>query len=199
MNEPTRMNASIVNFAWALLVAVSLAEKEGIVTPLQQHMFIMRWLQNALKRKIFPKAISGELSWFIGQGRSLGYRAELREKALYLWTNGTKKNNNISDLQKATSLFSAMKMLGWRDKLMTDPEWDQLKTSTRSIPTFYVKRSAMEASFDSNEAMTVPVEIRVNKVFHGLDLLVEDAGLVLNINGEKNGLFCIMLRSQPVS
>ncbi|MEM6161795.1 DUF2913 family protein [Erwinia sp. P6884] len=188
-----RINPDILNFSWSLLVALSLYEQNGKKSPLQQHMFIMRWLETALKKKLLPKSVAGELNWFIDEGRRLGFRAGLRAKAEYLWHTGTEDQDTLSDLSRFTHFFEAMKMLGWRDVLVTDQEWALLSATNASIPTVWLRNTALRSSFDLYGNMSAPLEIKLNKGFEGIFLLADDADLDLVISGVENNLMVMRI------
>lgn len=189
----TRISPDIRNFSWSLLIALALYEQSGKKSPLEQHIFMMRWLETAQKKKLMPKSVATELNWFIAEGRRLGYRAGLRTKAEYLWHTGTHAQESLSDRRRVTQFFEAMKMLGWRDMLVTDREWDLLTATYSSTPTVWLRNSALHNSFDTDENMTTPIEIKLNKIFEGVFLLAEDASLNLKMTGSENNLIVMLI------
>lgn len=61
-----------VHLAWCILVAVCLARREGkAISLLETHVFIMQWLLNAQKRKIFPRAMAPDINLVTGAGKTL--------------------------------------------------------------------------------------------------------------------------------
>ena len=177
-----------LNFSWALLVALRLAHQVSYKSPLEEHIFIMRWLETAHKRKIFPKSVARELCWFIGEGRRLGHRAGLRAKAEYIWHTGTNDLSQQSDLRRITKFFEAFRMLGWKNRLVADAEWENLKNTPLQMPTIYVRKSDLHSSFDINEKMVSCLQIKLNKEFAGVALLARDASLTVKSHGREGGL-----------
>lgn len=191
--EFKRIDPAILNFVWCLLVALSQSEQQAKKSPVAEHIFIMRWLENALKRKTFPKEIARELRWFIGEGHRLGFRAGLRSKAEYIWYSGTGNPAHLSDLRKVTNFFEALKMLGWRDVLVNEADWYNLKPHHYSTPMVYMLRSALLKSFDASEHMISPMEIKLNNQFEGVFLLAQDARLKLEYVNETHNIFSFII------
>jgi hypothetical protein len=183
------MNSEILRFAWALLVAVSLYEQGRNVSPLERHMFIMRWLDTAWKRKLFAKSVAREISWFISEGRRLGARAGLHAKAQYIWHTGTGKNERLSDLRRVTSFFEALQMMGWKDKLLSDEDWEHVMAGDAAFPVAYLRKTELHNAFSADEKMIAPLWLKLSKRFDGVVLLAEDAALSADITGEKNGIY----------
>lgn len=92
----------LTHLAWCLLVAIRLAERDGqISTPLHTHLFIMRWLANAQKHKVFPKERAPDILWLQAQGKKYGFAAKLRQKVEYIYSSGTGQLAEQSDLSRA--------------------------------------------------------------------------------------------------
>lgn len=182
-NNYHRIDENILNLAWCLLVALAISEGGVKKSTVAEHLFIMRWLEIAMKRKLFPRSVAPEIQWFISEGHRLGFRAGLRAKVEYIWRTGTGDPAHLSDLRRVTNFFEAMKMLGWSDVLFDDKEWLNLKQNHASTPSIYMCRPALHASFDINESMIAPLEFKINKEFEGIYLLAIDASLNLTVAG----------------
>lgn len=188
INNFHRIDENILNFAWCLLVALAISEGDVKKSTVAEHLFIMRWLETAMKRKLFPRSVAPEIQWFISEGHRLGFRAGLRAKVAYIWRTGTGDPAHLSDLRRVTNFFEAMKMLGWSDVLLDDKEWFSLKQNHASTPSVFMRRPALYASFDVNECMISPLEFKINKAFEGIFLLAIDASLNLTIEGTESNV-----------
>lgn len=52
------VSAELAHLSWCILIAVKLVRQEGrVITPAHEHMFIMKWLTNAQKHKLFPELL----------------------------------------------------------------------------------------------------------------------------------------------
>ncbi len=181
------MNPAVKDFAWALLVAVNLFHQKGRCSVLEEHIFIMRWLEQAKRKKIFPVSIAPEIAFFLREGKRLHYRAGLRAKAEYIWKTCTADMEGQSDLRKVTSFFEAMQMLGWHDVLVPDSEWDRMTPKGVQVTTVYLRKSALRLGFDLNEMMLHPLTVRLSCEFPGLLLLAEDARLTARLFTDERG------------
>ncbi|HHD7476601.1 TPA: DUF2913 family protein [Klebsiella oxytoca] len=58
------------HFSWCALIALHLARKDGVVlNKIQENMFLTNWLVTARKQHRFPREISADIDWLIGQGK----------------------------------------------------------------------------------------------------------------------------------
>jgi len=193
INNLHRVDEDILNFAWCLLVALALSEGNAKKSVVAEHLFIMRWLEIAVKRKLFPRSVAPEIQWFISEGRRLGFRAGLRAKLEYIWRTGTGEPAHLSDLRRVTNFFEAMKMLGWSDILLDNKEWLRLKPHEAALPSLYMCRSALHASFNVSECMIMPLEFKINKEFEGIHLLASDARLNLTVSETEGNITTLIL------
>ncbi|HBI08030.1 DUF2913 family protein [Erwinia persicina] len=189
------MNFAVRDFSWALLVAVRLFHQNGQRSLLEEHIFIMRWLEQAKRKKIFPVSVAPEIDFFLKEGKRLHYRAGLRAKAEYIWNTCTGKKEALSDLRRVTSFFEAMQMVGWRDVLVPDSEWDSMTPKGLTYPAVYLRKSALHQGFDLNENMLYPMTIRLSAAFPGLMLLAEDARLSATGFVDDRGFYSVTLFS----
>jgi len=58
------MNTAVKDFSWALPVAVNLFHQKGRCSVLEKPIFIMRWLEQAKRKKNFPVSIAPEIAFF---------------------------------------------------------------------------------------------------------------------------------------
>ncbi|MGR3755367.1 DUF2913 family protein [Edwardsiella anguillarum] len=151
----------LTHLAWCLLVAVRLAECDGkITTPLQTHLFIMRWLATAQKRKIFSKAQAPDILLLQAQGKKYGSSAKLRQKVEYIYCSGAGQLAEQSDLFRLTYLVETMKGMGWLNALVSDAEWDSLVLENANH-AIYLRKSQLQESFDEAQRQIAPMVLRL--------------------------------------
>lgn len=152
----------LTHLAWCLLVALRLAERDGqSMTSVQTHLFIMRWLATAQKRKIFPKERAADILWLQNQGKKYGYTANLRQKVEYIYDSGTDHLAEQSDLFRLTYLVETMKTMGWVNFLVTDKEWDAL-TVENTNHEIYMRKSQLQCCFDDEKRQISPIVLRLS-------------------------------------
>ncbi len=114
-----RPAAELAHLAWCLLVALRMEVHDGrAASDLQQHMFIMRWLANAQKRKLFPRSVAADILWLQTQGKLYGFRANLRGKVDYIYRSSTGALTSQNDLFRFTYAVETLKNMGWDDHLV---------------------------------------------------------------------------------
>ncbi|PKH19348.1 hypothetical protein CIG19_20100 [Enterobacterales bacterium CwR94] len=87
------------HLAWCALVALALGRHNGEVSsPVQENIFLTRWLGSALKQRRFPRDVTPDIEWLLKQGRQLGVRAKLASKLNYLWCSSTGELSEQNDL-----------------------------------------------------------------------------------------------------
>lgn len=92
-----RPQEDLANFAWCLLVAVNIAKNDGLArNKTSEHLFIMRWLENAKKRNIFSKVVAPDILWMQEQGKKYSFQANLFSKAEYIWNSSAGKIEKLS-------------------------------------------------------------------------------------------------------
>ncbi len=79
-NDPVNTELmSLAHFAFCGQVALHLADQDsGPLSPMGQHLFVLRWLVTAQKQKRFPKVVASEIAWLIDRGRRLGQKPTWR-------------------------------------------------------------------------------------------------------------------------
>lgn len=79
---------SILHFYYCITVAIKIAKKYGeIKTCIQCNIFILKWLQNAVRKNIFGQQAASELNWlkkYIESQGPLFRHAELLIDNIYL-------------------------------------------------------------------------------------------------------------------
>ncbi len=62
------------HLAWCALVALALARKNGdVLSPVQENLFLTRWLAAALKQRRFSRDVTPDIEWMLKQGRQLQF------------------------------------------------------------------------------------------------------------------------------
>ncbi|WGE30860.1 DUF2913 family protein (plasmid) [Edwardsiella tarda] len=151
----------LTHLAWCLLVALRLAERDGqIATPLQTHLFIMRWLATAQKHKVFPKERAPDILWLQAQGKKYGFSAKLRQKVEYIYCSGASLLTEQSDLFRLTYLIETMKGMGWLNFLVSDDEWDSQAVENANH-AIYLRKSQLRESFDEEQRQIAPMVLRL--------------------------------------
>ena len=54
------------HLAWCALVALALARQNGdVVSPVQENLFLTRWLATALKQRRFSRDVAPDIEWLL--------------------------------------------------------------------------------------------------------------------------------------
>lgn len=191
----TRIDKGVRDFAWALATSVLMARREGSLSLLQEHLFVMQWLATAKKKRLFPKSAAREIEWFISEGRIKGPKAALSEKAQYLWMCATGNFSNMSDLRRITRFFEAIQLMGWQDKLITDAEWESEELFRKKLDVVWLRASELRDNFDRDNNLNIPLTLRLSHPWPGLALLARDARLELRWVPGDEGLHEAVLSS----
>lgn len=152
------------DLAWSALVALALARQDGIVqSASQENLFLTRWLATALKQRRFPRSVTPDIEWLLGQGRQHGVRARLPEKLDYLWRSCHGELSQQSDLFRLTYALELAKDAGWIYTLHSDREWTgrhavKLNAAVNGI---YTLRSSVDNGFDRDGRLRHPLRVRI--------------------------------------
>lgn len=164
MTDSTRsiIDDGLTHFSWCLIIAVKFARQEGrIISPLHEHMFIMQWLGNAQKYKLFPRSMAQHILWFQNLGKRHGTKAKLYEKAETIWTTQSHATDEQNALFRFTRLFEELKTLGWRGFVLPDAEWASDSNYHETNAVIYVNKNSLIESFDEYGNQVKPLELRV--------------------------------------
>ncbi|EBS4058359.1 hypothetical protein DPY64_15210 [Salmonella enterica subsp. enterica serovar Newport] len=152
----------LAHLAWCLLVALRLAQQEGrAVTALQQHLFIMKWLATAQKRKLFPKSVARDILWLSAQGRQYGCQARLARKVEFIWRTSRDILEQQSVLFRFTYFIETLKSAGWRDFLLSRAEWDAYSRDDAGGQAIYIQAGQLHAVFTERGALTSSLALRL--------------------------------------
>ncbi|HHR6154730.1 TPA: DUF2913 family protein [Providencia alcalifaciens] len=139
--------------AFAALVALKLAQWDGKAARNAQseNLFLLRWLQTALKQKRFHRCVVHDFEWLIHLGQQRLMTSKLKFRLEYLWRSCCCDIASQSDLFRLTYATELLKDLGWDSVVLSDDRWRKLiakKPIVTAIPTFYVTKSALTVRFN---------------------------------------------------
>lgn len=180
-DEPSRVldtaAAALGHFAFCAQVALHLTEQDnGPLSPMGQHLFLLRWLVMAQKQKRFPKAVAPEIAELIAQGRQLGGKADLVKHLQSLYRACCSPLAEQSDLFRLTYVIESLKMAGWSNHVLSDDEWSasSLSDSVGTGFTVLLLEENLHASFDEDGTQIMPVEIRLQGPMVGVVTLLSE-------------------------
>ncbi|MGW8595862.1 DUF2913 family protein [Providencia rettgeri] len=138
--------------AFAALIALKLAQWDGKAARNAQseNLFLLRWLQTALKQKRFHRCVVHDFEWLINLGQQRLVTSKLKSRLEYLWRSCCCDIASQSDLFRLTYATELLKDLGWDSVVLSEARWHKLieaKNVMTARPTFYVTQSALTAGF----------------------------------------------------
>lgn len=152
----------LAHLSWCILIAVKLARQEGrIITSSHEHMFIMQWLTNAQKYKLFPRTYAQDIMWFQGIGKRYGLKAHLYKKAESVLVTQSLGTEHQSYLFRFTQFFEELKQSGWSGYVLPDTPESSQKGIAEIASVIYVKQSALVESFNDHGALITPLNFKV--------------------------------------
>ncbi|HHR6019876.1 TPA: DUF2913 family protein [Providencia alcalifaciens] len=139
-------------FAFAALVALKLAQWDGkaALNAQSENLFLLRWLQTALKQKRFHRCVVHDFEWLINLGQQRLMTSKLKSRLEYLWRSCCCDIASQSDLFRLTYATELLKDLGWDSVVLSEDRWHKFiatKPVVTAIPTFYVTQSALTEGF----------------------------------------------------
>lgn len=167
------------HLAWCALIALRLAEREGIVrSDMQKNLFLIRWLATAQKQRRFSREVASDINWLLKQGRTLGVRAKLPQKLDYLHRSCTGSLSDQSDLFRLTYCFESAKETGFSYQILSDKEWIGRRAV---IPdnlhnALYLTKSGLDAAFDNEGNQIAPLPVKVSGDISGFGALLDQSG-----------------------
>lgn len=184
------------DLAWCGLVALALAKRDGIVqSASQENLFLVRWLSTALKQRRFPRSVTPDIEWLLGQGRTLGMKARLPEKLDYLWRSCQGDIAEQNDLFRLTYAFELAKDAGWIYNLLADRAWTgrHAVKLNAGINGIYALRSSIDNGFDENGRVRYPLAVRITGNIEAVTELFSTCGWNIMPDLEKGTLHDYML------
>lgn len=173
-----RPQAELANFAWCLLVAVKMAKREGLANnKSQEHFFIMRWLETAMKRKLFPKSVASDILWLQGQGKKYSFSANLLNKVQYIWSSATGEIDKQNDMFKLTYFIETLKDMGWKDVMMSPEDWINPDYAYSSQSTVYIRMKDLATSYNDDLKICAPLELRFSTNYKGVLVALNDCAM----------------------
>jgi hypothetical protein len=141
------------HLAWCALVALALTRQDGgVLSPVQENLFLTRWLATALKQRRFSRDVTPDIEWLLKQGRQLGVSAKLASKLNYLWRSCTGELSEQNDLFRLTYALETAKDMHWNYRLLSDREWSGRHSMALSagVNGIYLSRTNLDFAFDDN-------------------------------------------------
>ncbi|MHA3341299.1 DUF2913 family protein [Yersinia pseudotuberculosis] len=159
--HPDQTTRDLAHLAFCALVALQTAIQDGAVTsPMAEHLFIVRWLATAQKQKRFPKTVAIDIQLLLDKGRKQGIGAKLKSHLEYVWRSCSGEIRQQSDLFRLTYTLESLKVLGWRNELVTPTEWDS-EVLDEADPALYVVKAALQSAFNSEGHLVTPLTFKV--------------------------------------
>ncbi|WP_447873523.1 DUF2913 family protein [Serratia fonticola] len=159
--HPDQTTRDLAHLAFCALVALQTAVQDGIVTsPMAEHLFIVRWLATAQKQKRFPKTVAIDIQRLLDKGRKQGIGAKLKSHLEYVWRSCSGEIRQQSDLFRLTYSLESLKVLGWRNELVTPDEWDS-EALDDAAPALYVVKVALQSAFNNEGRLIAPLAFKV--------------------------------------
>lgn len=183
----------LAHLAWCLLVALRLAQQEGrAVSALQQHLFIMKWLTTAQKRKLFPKSVARDILWLSAQGKQYGCDARLARKAEFIWRTSRNMLEQQNTLFRFTYFIETLKSAGWRDFLLPRTEWD-IYTRKADGQAIYTSKARLHAVFTEQGNLVAPLVLRLTGNTEGIVPLLAQYCLRAEQQPDEKGFHILVL------
>ncbi len=159
--HPDQTTRDLAHLAFCALVALQTAIQDGAVTsPMAEHLFIVRWLATAQKQKRFPKTVAIDIQLLLDKGRKQGIGAKLKSHLDYVWRSCSGEIRQQSDLFRLTYSLESLKVLGWRNELVTPDEWDS-EALDDAAPALYVIKAVLQSAFTSEGQLVTPLTFKV--------------------------------------
>jgi hypothetical protein len=161
--DPADTTTDLSHLAFCALVALALERQSGgAPTPYAETLFLIRWLATAQKQKRFPRSVAIDIQWLLERGRRHGAAAKLRQHLEYLWKSCSGNIAEQSDLFRLTYATETLKQLGWDNAVLSSREWREGVLPESGVANgFYVEKAALNAAYDSDGRLCLPVDLRV--------------------------------------
>lgn len=149
------------HFAWCLLVAVKLAQQSGKITGKgSEHLFIMNWLANAQKYKVFPRSVASDILWLQSEGKKNGIKADLIGNAEYWWKVSSGQIAQQDDLFRLTYFIELVRKAGRETVLVDTKDWESENYDYPNPTAAYMHKMDLVTAYDDSLTRLQPVEIR---------------------------------------
>ncbi|WP_236905785.1 DUF2913 family protein [Enterobacter hormaechei] len=167
------------HMAWCALVALALARHDGVITsPVQENLFLTRWLATAQKQRRFSREVATDLEWLLKKGRQLGVNAKLVTKLTYLWESCIGGLKDQTDMFRFTHAVETAKEMYWICRMLSDREWSgrHAVTLNAGVNTVYLSLSNLDAAFDENGHQVSVLMVKITGNVSGFSELLGHSG-----------------------
>ena len=159
-------NQWLGKLAFSALAALKLSQWDGKTgrNAQSENLFLLRWLQTALKQKRFHRCVAHDLVWLTQLAQQRLMTSKLRSRLEYLWRSCCCDIQDQSDLFRFTYATELLKDLGWDSVVLNQDGFDrlkQIKVRKVTIPTFYVTQSALEQGFSDDGMLIQSIDFYV--------------------------------------
>jgi hypothetical protein len=179
-------------FSWRALVAIGIAKWDNkINSKMAEHLFIMKWLSMARKRKVFSKSVVKELHWLIDEGKQKSINANLKFRLEYLYYKSSDDKAMHNSYFKLTRIIEKLKKHGWKSFLLTPKQWSNLYeiNQKRNNNYIFMDEAQLQRSFGNFGEITEPFYIRVDGDIDGAKCTFKKYELVIDrIENTSDGL-----------
>jgi hypothetical protein len=177
--EKQKLGMLTGHMAWCALVALALARRDGVVqSPVQENLFLTRWLATAQKQRRFPRIVATDIGWLLKQGRQLGVNAKLTTKLTYLWESCTGELKDQTDLFRFTHAIETAKDMYWVCRMLSDREWSgrHAEVLNAGVNAVYLSLSNLDAAFDDDGHQVKVLMANLTGNVAGFATLLERSG-----------------------
>ncbi|WP_387691517.1 DUF2913 family protein [Photorhabdus sp. RM71S] len=179
------------HFAWCAQIALGIARKDKKVTsPIQEHIFLMNWMNTARKKKFFPKAIAAEIDYLIQTGKQSGPLVNLKKKITYIYKSSRENVLRQSDLFRLTYAIESLKNDGWYSYTVSPGDWKKRWKAPHS-PALYMDKNALNEAFNYEGKQLKPVPIRVDGDHESVTIMFSKFHIVKKGLPSKEGILMI--------
>ncbi|APG19817.1 hypothetical protein A3780_20450 [Kosakonia radicincitans] len=177
----------IAHMAWCALIALHMARREKTVPgKAGETQFLIRWLSEAHRRRIFPREVADDIAWLLSEGRRHGIHAQLRKRLECLWQIFTGGLAAQSDQYRYEWMTEVMKQSGWQYRVLNEQEW-------REAPHFPGGREngvavcfqVLMGCFDAQGRQVSSLEIRIHGDRTSFLNLLKDAHWFVLTQGDR--------------
>ncbi|ECG5347896.1 DUF2913 family protein [Salmonella enterica] len=169
--------------SWSALVAIGIAKRDNkINSKMAEHLFIMKWLAVAKKRKVFSKSVVKELHWLIDEGKQKSVNANLKFRLEYLYYKSSDDKAMHNSYFKLTRVIEKLKKMGWKSFLLTPKQWGNLCeiNQNRNNNHIFMDEVKLQRSFGNFGEITEPFYIRVDGDIDGAKCIFEKYELAIS-------------------
>lgn len=200
LHELDATAAALGHFAFCAQIALHLAAQDtGPLSPMGQHVFLLRWLATAQKQKRFPKAVAPEIAELIARGRLLGGKADLVRHLVSLYRACHAPLANQSDLFRLTYVIESLKMVGWHNAVLSEEEWSASVPPDDAGFALMLLEVNLHASFNEGGTQVTPVEMRLHGPIAEVVTLLSEQRYFSYIEVADTGWQRLLVSTSPIT